>query len=76
MTAIRVPTSTVSPSGTRISETVPAAGEGTSVSTLSVEISTMVSSASIASPTCFSQRLIVPSETLTPICGMTTSTAP
>src|SRR3954464_979308 len=57
-----------------ISTTVPDAGDGTSVSTLSVEISTIVSSASMRSPSCLAQRLIVPSETLTPIWGMTTST--
>ena len=53
---------------------MPVAGEGISVSTLSVEISTIVSSASICSPTCFSQRVTVPSDTLTPIWGITTST--
>src|SRR5262249_4946151 len=51
----------------------PAPG-GPGVSTLSVEISTIVSSASMWSPTCFVQRVIVPSETLTPIWGITTST--
>jgi len=71
---MRVPTSTVTPSATRISTTTPPAGDGTSVSTLSVEISTMVSSAWTVSPTCFSQRLMVPSVTLEPIWGMTTST--
>ena len=50
-------------------------GEGTSVSTLSVEISSSVSSASIVSPTCFDHFVIVPSDTETPIWGMTTSTA-
>ncbi len=70
-----VPTSTVSPSWTRIWVRVPEAGLGTSVSTLSVEISSSGSSASICSPSCFSQRVIVPSETDTPICGITTSTA-
>ena len=69
-----VVTGTVSPSWTMISTTVPEAGDGTSVSTLSVEISTIVSSASIRSPTCFAQRVIVPSDTLTPIWGITTST--
>ena len=72
---MRVPTSTVSPSATRISVTIPAPGDGTSVSTLSVEISTIVSSASTCSPTCLAQRVIVPSDTLTPIWGITTSTA-
>ena len=70
-----VPTSTVSPSLTRISVTTPVPGDGTSVSTLSVEISSSVSSASMCSPTCFSHLVTVPSETETPICGMTTSTA-
>ncbi len=55
--------------------TVPDAGEGTSVSTLSVEISSSGSSASICSPSCFSHFVIVPSETDTPIWGITTSTA-
>ena len=54
---------------------MPEAGDGTSVSTLSVEISSSVSSASTVSPTCFDHFVIVPSETETPICGMTTSTA-
>src|SRR5205814_6943463 len=64
-----------SPSPANSSRTTPDAGEGTSVSTLSVEISTIVSSASIVSPTAFVQRVIVPSDTLTPIWGMTTSTS-
>src|SRR5258705_104815 len=75
ITAMRVPTSTVSPSATSSSRTVPDAGAGTSVSTLSVEISTIVSSAFTASPTCLRQVTTVPSDTLTPICGMTTSTS-
>ncbi len=75
ITASFVPTSTVSPSGTRICVTTPLAGLGTSVSTLSVEISSSASSASICSPSCLSHFVIVPSDTETPICGMTTSTA-
>ena len=74
-TASFVPTSTVSPSGTRICVRTPLAGLGTSVSTLSVEISSSASSAAIASPSAFSHFVIVPSETETPIWGMTTSTA-
>ena len=69
-----VPTSTVSPSWTRICCTTPEAGLGTSVSTLSVEISSSDSSASIGSPSAFSHFVIVPSETETPIWGITTST--
>ena len=46
----RVPTSTVSPSWTRIFATTPSPGLGTSVSTLSVEISSSASSRAIGSP--------------------------
>ena len=67
------PTSTVSPSWTRILVTTPVPGLGTSVSTLSVEISSSGWSASIVSPSAFSHLTTVPSETETPICGMTTS---
>ncbi len=67
-----MPTSTVSPSATRISSTVPDAGDGTSVSTLSVEISTSTSSAATGSPTCFAQDRIVPSVTVSPNCGIVT----
>src|SRR5205823_8929333 len=72
-TARRVPTSTVSPSGTRISVTKPADGAGTSESTLSVETSKSGSSASTRSPTCFNQRVIVPSVTVSPSWGIVTS---
>ena len=75
MIAMRVFTGTVSPSAARSSRTTPVAGAGTSVSTLSVEISTIVSSASTVSPAFFAQRVIVPSDTLTPIWGITTSTS-
>jgi hypothetical protein len=75
ITAIVVPTATVSPSWARIRCTTPLAGLGTSVSTLSVEISSSASSAATSSPSAFSHFVIVPSETDTPICGITTSTA-
>jgi hypothetical protein len=71
--AITVPTSTVSPSATRICKTTPSAGLGTSVSTLSVEISRRGSSRPMGSPTCLSHLVIVPSDTETPIWGITTS---
>ena len=73
ITASTVPTSTVSPSWTRILATTPSPGLGTSVSTLSVEISSSGSSRPIGSPSCLSHFVIVPSETDTPIWGMTTS---
>jgi hypothetical protein len=73
--ASSVPTWTVSPSGTLISTSVPAIGEGTSVSTLSVEISNRGSSRSISSPSFFSHFVIVPSTTVSPSCGMVTGVA-
>jgi hypothetical protein len=74
ISASLVPTGTVSPSWTRICATTPLPGLGTSVSTLSVEISSSGSSAWISSPSPLSHFVIVPSETETPICGITTST--
>src|SRR5215203_2921596 len=68
-------TATVSPSFTVISASTPAAGDGISASTLSVEISNSGSSRSTASPTFFSHRTIVPSATDSPICGITTGFA-
>ncbi len=64
-----VPTSTVSSSSALISRMVPATGEGISVSTLSVETSSRGSSTSTVSPTCLSQRVIVPSVTDSPSSG-------
>ena len=73
MTASRTPTSTVSPSGTRISVKTPAAGEGTSESTLSVETSKRGSSRATVSPMAFIHRVTVPSVTVSPNCGIVTS---
>jgi hypothetical protein len=56
----------------RICSTVPATGEGISVSTLSVEISSSGSSTSTESPTRLSQRVTVPSVTDSPMAGMVT----
>jgi len=67
-----VPTSTVSSSGTRISSRTPDAGEGTSVSTLSVATSSRGSSASTVSPTALSQEETVPSVTDSPRAGIFT----
>src|SRR3954453_23779859 len=75
MVANRVPTSTVSPTSTSTVITRPLAGDGTSVSTLSVEISTIGSSFSTQSPTRFFHSTTVPSATETPICGIVTSTS-
>ena len=73
MRPITWPTETVSPASARISVSVPLAGEGTSASTLSVEISTIVSSASTASPGCLAHSSTVPSETDSPIAGIVIS---
>src|SRR2546425_1073326 len=53
---------------------VPDAGDGISVSTLSVDTSRSGSSASTCSPSFLSQRVTVPSVTLSPSCGMVTET--
>ncbi len=68
-----VPTPTVAPSWTLISPSMPAAGEGISASTLSVEISKSGSSRATVSPGFFSHLVRVPSVMDSPIWGMTTS---
>jgi len=55
---------------TSIARSVPATGEGISVSTLSVETSSNASSTATESPTFFNQRVTVPSETLSPSAGI------
>jgi hypothetical protein len=65
----------VSSSAALISSSVPATGEGISVSTLSVETSSSGSSTDTSSPTCFSQRVTVPSVTDSPSSGRLTSVA-
>ena len=64
-----VPTATVSPSATRISVRTPATGDGTSVSTLSVDTSNSGSSAATVSPIFLKKRVMVPSVTVSPSCG-------
>ena len=59
---------------TSIARIVPVAGEGISVSTLSVETSRSGSSTLIASPTFLSQRVTVPSVTDSPRAGIVTTT--
>ena len=72
-TAITAPTGTVSPSLTRISSNVPPMGEGTSVSTLSVDTSNRGSSRAIVSPTALNHLVMVPSVTVSPSWGRVTS---
>src|SRR5262249_42161067 len=68
---ISVPTRTVVPSGTRMLDRVPSAGEGISTLILSVWISTRGSSLRTLSPTALSHLATVPSATLSPSCGTT-----
>jgi hypothetical protein len=75
MSAISVPTSTVSPSEIRSFSIFPANGEGSSELTLSVSISQRGSSFSTSSPSALSQRAIVPSVTLSPSWGIVTGVA-
>src|SRR6266540_1897635 len=58
-----------------MSTSLPATGDGTSVSTLSVEIPNRGSSRSISSPSFFSHLVIVPSTTVSPSCGIVTGVA-
>ena len=73
MTATTVLICTVEPSAAFISVSTPAAGEGISASTLSVEISKIGSSRWTVSPTFFSHLVMVPSVMDSPICGISTS---
>ena len=75
MIAITSPTSMVSSSSARISSKTPATGDGTSVSTLSVETSSNGSSTETVSPTAFNHCVIVPSVTDSPSSGITTECA-
>src|SRR5689334_4306581 len=70
-TTVLIPT--VLPSSTSTSANVPAAGDGISVSTLTVEISNSGSSRSTRSPGFLSHLVRVPSTMLSPIWGITTS---
>ena len=75
ITASSPPTATVSSSWATIFVRTPDAGEGISVSTLSVDTSSSGSSSWTVSPSCLSQRVTVPSVTLSPSAGIWTDTA-
>src|SRR5271156_6691214 len=75
ITAIVPPTGIVCPSAATIFAIRPAPGDGISVSTLSVEISTSGWSSTTTSPSFTSHFAMVPSTTLSPICGIVTSIA-
>ena len=73
ITASTVPTSTVSPSATRILRRRPRRGSGPRCRPCRWRSRAAARRAAIASPSCFSHFVIVPSETETPIWGITTS---
>jgi hypothetical protein len=72
MIANSAPTGTVASTATTILAITPATGEGISVSTLSVETSRRGSSIAMVSPSDLSQRVTVPSVTLSPSAGIVT----
>ncbi|CAB4994257.1 unannotated protein [freshwater metagenome] len=72
----RAPTATVVSTATSIARSVPATGEGISVSTLSVETSRRASSTAMESPTFLSQRVTVPSLTDSPSAGIVMTVPP
>ena len=69
ISAITSPTCTTSFSLNNTFISLPATGEGTSESTLSVAISKIISSALMLSPTFFTHLIRVASATLSPILG-------
>src|SRR5262249_38287301 len=75
ITATIAPTGATSPSDTRISASTPAVVDGTSIDTLSVSISNKLSPGLIASPADLNHLVILPSATVSPSCGISTSMA-
>src|SRR5262245_39231850 len=73
ITATTAPTSAMSPSGTRISVSTPAVIAGTSIEVLSVSISNRLSPGFTASPAVLNHLVILPSATVSPSCGISTS---
>src|SRR4051794_31817202 len=67
------PTGAVSPAETRISASTPALIAGTSMDTLSVSISNRLSPGLTGSPTDLNHVEILPSATVSPSCGISTS---
>ena len=72
ITASSAPTATVWSTATTIFVRTPATGDGISVSTLSVDTSRSGSSTATMSPSFLSQRVTVPSLTLSPRAGIVT----
>src|ERR1700737_3782140 len=73
MTATTAPTGTVSPAATLMALSTPAEIAGTSIDTLSVSISNRLSPGFTASPALTNHFEILPSATVSPSCGISTS---
>src|SRR5207244_7125037 len=73
ITATTAPTAATAPAGTRISASTPAVVEGTSIDTLSVSISNRLSPGLTLSPADLNHCVILPSATVSPSCGISTS---
>src|SRR6478736_5795030 len=73
ITATTAPTGATSPAATRISASTPAEVEGTSIDTLSVSISNRLSPGLMSSPADLNHCVILPSATVSPSCGISTS---
>src|SRR5215208_6114265 len=76
ITATMAPTGATSPAATRISASTPVVVEGTSIDTLSVSISNRLSPGFTASPAALYHLVILPSATVSPSCGISTSISP
>ena len=74
MIATTAPTLATSPTRNRISRSVPALVAGTSIEVLSVSISNRFSPGFTASPADLNHFTILPSATVSPSCGIKTST--
>src|SRR6478736_131682 len=74
ITAITAPTFATSPTLKWISVSVPAVVDGTSIEVLSVSISKRLSPGFTASPAALNHFVILPSATVSPSCGIRTST--
>jgi len=74
ITATTAPTLATSPTLKRISLSVPAWVAGTSIEVLSVSISNRLSPGLTASPADLNHFTILPSATVSPSCGIRTST--
>src|SRR5258705_13910821 len=76
ITATTAPAGAVSPAATRTSVSTPTSVAGPSIETLSVSISNRLSPGFTASPAALNHLVILPSATVSPSCGISTSMNP